>query len=267
MPKTHSSSATANKHAHALRRRERQIETRHRRPCAHRPQHRPVHRMPALHQTQEPDPRHPLVASKAERTSTAAAPPSRRLAPAGVVILDPRRDLRVVILKLRARGTKLSDRQHRRSPPQVKAARPFRGRNPPQTPANTGNPSSPQPLVTRHKTPAKQTVSSDWRSLLSRRRSPVRIRLGVLAEGRWWGGGLAGSRVTGAAPRTATSRASRRHSSRPHSCSHRQRRRPQFRDCMCPVPVFVAFFRRSCRLLAMLAARGSRSRAPDAPPP
>ena len=101
-------------HANGLRSRERQIERRNGRARAHRTQDRPIDRISAAHQ------RHELVAfnlsTQPENASATPAPQARSLAPTGIVVLDSRRDLLLVVLQPLAARAQLADRQHKRPP-------------------------------------------------------------------------------------------------------------------------------------------------------
>jgi hypothetical protein len=96
-------------HAHRLRRRERQIKRRHLRTPTDPPEALTGPRVTTLHQ------RHEAVVidppAKLQRLGAAARPAARGLAPAGVVVIAPLRDLALVIPRLLDR--QLADRQHR----------------------------------------------------------------------------------------------------------------------------------------------------------
>jgi hypothetical protein len=65
----------------------------------HHPQHRSVPRVTATHQRQKLAAPYPTPRLQPKRAGPGAAPPARRLASTGVIVLDPGRDLRVVVLQ------------------------------------------------------------------------------------------------------------------------------------------------------------------------
>lgn len=94
--------------------------------------------MTAVHQRQELRTADLTSRRKSERPGTRAAPLARRLAAARVIVLNPRGDLRVVILKPPPTPAQLPDRQHDRAPAQRKGRAPVSAAgtadNGPQTP-------------------------------------------------------------------------------------------------------------------------------------
>lgn len=101
---------------HALGRRERQIQRRHRRGAAHPPKHAPINRAAPPHQRQKASALNRLSGLEPERLDTCPAPHAADLAPTGVVVLDPGRHPQLVIDNLAAVRAQLPDRQHAQPP-------------------------------------------------------------------------------------------------------------------------------------------------------